>query len=257
MKTKICIAIGLAIAAITFVFAQNNNRSAIELPEEIKQLEQLAEEGDTIALHKLLRFYDENVPIYWEVEDYVDASGSEDSIPEEEDPTPEEEDPAATIDPELEALYTARIEYWLDKGLAMNDPVAIYIKGMRLYDSLEESEALEYLTKSAANGYAKAALYCGSTYYNQGDFDNAIKYLMIAHNSGETSAGWHLAMCFVAEGKKGYRQKAIKYLRYSALHDYPEAVLEMKRIEPSNKIWAQKADSLKIEFSDFPIIPEE
>jgi tetratricopeptide (TPR) repeat protein len=250
MKTKICIAIGLAIAAIAFVFAQNNNRSKIELPEEIKQLEQIAEDGDTVALHKLLRFYDENAPIYLEVEDYVDASGSEDSIPEEEDP-------AATIDPELEALYNARIEYWLEKGLAMNDPVAIYIKGMRLYDSLEESEALEYLTKSANNGYAKAALYCGSTYYDLGDFNNAIKYLMIAHNSGETSAGWHLAMCFVAEGKKGYRQKAIEYLRYSALHDCPEAVLEMKRIEPSNKIWAQKADSLKIDFSDFPIIPEE
>lgn len=182
MKTKICIAIGLAIAAITFAFAQNNNRSKIELPEEIKQLEQIAEDGDTIALHKLLRFYDENVPIYLEVEDYVDASGSD-------DPTPEEEDPAATIDPELEALYNARIEYWLDKGLAMNDPVAIYIKGMRLYNSLELSEALEYLTKSADNGYAKAALYCGARYYDQGDLDNAIKYLMFAHNSGETSAG--------------------------------------------------------------------
>lgn len=64
-------------------------------------------------------------------------------------------------------------------------------------------------------------------------------------------------MCFVAEGKKGYRQKAIEYLRYSALHDCPEAVLEMKRIEPSNNIWTHKVDSLKIDFYDFPIIPEE
>ena len=46
-------------------------------------------------------------------------------------------------------------------------------------------------------------------------------------------------------------------MRHAAMHDYPEAVSEMRRIEPKNEIWQHKADSLEIDFPDFPIIPDE
>lgn len=39
--------------------------------------------------------------------------------------------------------------------------------------------------------------------------------------------------------------------------NYPEAVVKMQSIEPANKVWQQKADSLEIDFPDFPIIPDE
>lgn len=43
-------------------------------------------------------------------------------------------------------------------------------------------------------------------------------------------------------------------MRHAAILNYPEAVLEMKRIEPENPVWIKKADSLEIDFPDFPII---
>ena len=46
-------------------------------------------------------------------------------------------------------------------------------------------------------------------------------------------------------------------MRHSAMLNYPEAVSEMRRIEPQNKTWQHKADSLEIDFPDFPIIPDE
>lgn len=46
-------------------------------------------------------------------------------------------------------------------------------------------------------------------------------------------------------------------MRHAAILDYPEAVSEMRRIEPDNEIWHHKADSLEIDFPDFPIIPDE
>ena len=64
-------------------------------------------------------------------------------------------------------------------------------------------------------------------------------------------------MCYAAGiGTSPDREKAIEAMRHSAMMNYPEAVLEMQRIEPDNKVWQHKADSLDIQFSDFPIISD-
>ena len=64
-------------------------------------------------------------------------------------------------------------------------------------------------------------------------------------------------MCYYKGlGTVADKEKAVEVLRHSALLDYPEAVLEMKRIEPENFLWQTKADSLEIDFPDFVIIDE-
>lgn len=250
MKTKIIIAVALVVVIITVAFAQNNKSSVAELPDEVKQWELMAENGDTASLHKLLRFYDENAMEFIEVAEIIDSDGNEVSQAEVEAINEENRHQA-----EESAKYAERLEYWLAKGLAMDGPVATYIKGMRLYYT-DETQALEYLAKSADSGNSQAALYCGSAYFNQGQIDKAIKYQAIAYNAGVPSAGWHLAMCLARFGDESDIEDAIEYMRHSAMLDYPEAVLEMKRIEPTNKLWQQKADSLEIDVADFPIIPK-
>lgn len=256
MKTKIFIALALCITIIAFAFAQNNSNS-VELPDEVREWERLAEMGDTIAMHKLLRFYDDNSPVDIEVVEVIEVESDDEYLDTAivVDDTIEC-DTVAVIPDEMEIYYSARLEYWLSKGLEINDPIATYIKGMRLYYT-DETQALEYLVKSADCGNSQAALYCGSAYFNQGHIDKAIKYQAIAYNAGVPSAGWHLAMCLARNGDDASIEKAVEYMRHSAMLDYPEAVLEMKRIEPTNKLWQQKADSLEIDFADFPIIPTE
>jgi len=262
MKTKILLAVTLIVAAAAVLWAQNTVSHAPELPDEVKEWERLAEKGDTVALHKLLSFYDNNAPVYVEVEEVIEVDDeSGDSIVSYGDTIVAEDDIVCDtvtqyIDAETEALYNSRLDYWLSKGLTMNDPVATYIMGMRLYYT-DEVHALQYLSKSAESGNAQAALFCGSAYFNQGQLDKANKYLTIAYNAGVPSAGWHLAMCHVQRGNETDIKKAIEYLRHSAELDYPEAVLEMRRIEPTNPIWQHKVDSLEISFPDFPIIPTE
>lgn len=251
MKTKIIISVALVVAIITIAYAQNNNNNVAELSGDVKQWELMAEQGDTACLHKLLRFYDENAMEFIEVAEIIDSDGNEVSQAEVEAINEENRHQA-----EESAKYAERLEYWLAKGLAMDDPVATYIKGMRLYYT-DEMQALEYLSISADSGNSQAALYCGSAYFNQGQIDKAIKYQAIAYNAGVPSAGWHLAMCLARFGDESDIEDAIEYMRHSAMLDYPEAVLEMKRIEPTNKLWQQKADSLEIDFADFPIIPIE
>ena len=160
-----------------------------------------------------------------------------------------EGDSMVSISEEMEAIYSARLEYWLAKGVEINDPVATYIKGMRLYYT-DESASLQYLAKSAQSGNGRAALFCGSAFFNQGDIEMARKYQIIAYKANEPSAGWHLAM------SEPDRDRAIEFMRKSAILNYPEAVLEMKRIEPNNRIWKHKVDSLEIDFPDFPIITD-
>lgn len=255
MKTKIILSLTLIAAAITMIWAQSNETSKASLPNEIKKLELLAETGDTAALHKLIVFYDDNAPVYLEVEEVVE-------IEEVDGEWIAVADTAACdsvipyIEPDIEALYTSRLEYWLEKGLAINDPVALATKGNRLYYE-DEGKAIEYLGKAAEMGDGRAALFCGSACYNQGRGDEAFKYLTMAYNLGQPSAGWHLAMCYsFGVGTEPNREEAIAHLRHSAIMNYPEAVLEMKRIEPTNKIWQHKADSLQIDFSNLPIIAE-
>ena len=152
-------------------------------------------------------------------------------------------------------LYSDRLDYWLEKGIAINDPVALATKGMRMYYT-DEAKAIVYLSKAADEGNAQAALFCGSACLNQGKGEDAFKYLSIAYKLGAPSAGWHLAMCYSAGiGIEPNREKAIEVMRHAALLNYPEAVSEMRRIEPGNKVWQYKADSLEIDFPDFPIIP--
>lgn len=107
----------------------------------------------------------------------------------------------------------------------------------------------------AENGDSQAALMCGSACFNQGKGKEAFKYLNMAYEMGVPSAGWHLAMCYSnGFGTEVNKEKAIEVLRHSALLNYSEAVLEMKRIEPNNLLWQNKTDSLKIDFPVFEII---
>ena len=158
------------------------------------------------------------------------------------------------VNDKLQALYSERLHYWLNKGMAIEDPVAKNIKGRRLYYE-DETAAIPYLAEMAENGDSQAALLCGSACFNQGKGKKAFKYLNMAYEMGVPSAGWHLAMCYSRGfGTEVNKEKAIEVLRHSALLNYPEAVLEMKRIEPNNLLWQNKADSLKIDFPDFEII---
>ena len=76
-----------------------------------------------------------------------------------------------------------RLNYWLDKGLAIGDPMALAAMGMRLYYEDEEA-AIVYLSKAADAGNAQAALFCGSACRNQGKGDDAFKYLTKAYELG-------------------------------------------------------------------------
>ena len=213
----------------------------------MKQWESQAEHGDTVALHKLLRYLDENAPTYVEMQEVISGEG--------EDITDEVLNDSTTVSDEVFAnLCTERLEYWLAKGLALNDLVAISIKGLRDYHNHEES-AIEYLSKAAEAGDSQAALFCGSACFNHGRYEEAAKYLTLAYDGEVPSAGWHLAMCYsIGLGVEQNKTKAIEYLRHSAMMDFPEAVLEMKRIDSSNPLWSHKVDSLEIDFLDFPII---
>jgi len=250
MKTKIFLAIALMVAIIAVAFAQNGNEDVAKLQNEVKEWEIQAEQGDTAALHKLLRYLDENAVIYVEVEEVISADG--------EDITDEVlNDSPTLVDEEFSNFCAARLEYWIEKGLALKDPVAISIKGQRDYYNDEEA-SIESLANAAEAGDSQAALFCGSACFNQGRYVEAVKYLTLAYDAGVPSAGWHLAMCYsVGLGVEKNNTKAIEYLRHSAMMDYPEAVLEMKRIDPSNPLWSHKVDSLDIDFPDFPIIQPE
>ena len=120
-----------------------------------------------------------------------------------------------------------------------------------------EATAIQYLSDLAEKGDGEAALYCGSACFNQGKGEEAFKYLTMAYEMDIPSAGWHLAMCYSRGfGIEKNKEKAIEVLKHSALLNYPEAVMEMKRIEPNNQLWQNKADSLEIDFPDFIIINE-
>lgn len=219
----------------------------ISIPFEIRDLESRAEKGDTAVMHRLIEYYNENAVIYLEVVEVVDAEGNWIDLDEPLNET--------SPNDEFSDYCSARLEYWLAKGISMNDPIAIAVKGFNLYYT-DEREAIRYLSKAAENGDGRGALFCGSACMNQENYVDAVKFLLQAYELGIPSAGWHLAMIYSAGlGVESNRDKAINYLKHSAILNYPEAVLEMKRIEPYNPLWSHKADSLEIDFADFPIIP--
>lgn len=233
------------LCGIFLMWGTNNVSSKPELSFELATLEKQAENGDTAALHKLLNFYDNNSEIIVEVVEAIDPNGNE---------IIEVDNNEESIDNNLNDLYLERLHYWLNKGLAVNDPLAKRIKVMRSYYD-DESGAIPYLAEMAENGDGQAALFCGSACFNQGKGPEAFKYLTMAYDRGVPSAGWHLAMCYSRGfGTEKNKEMAIEVLKQSALLDYPEAVKEMKRIEPNNILWKNKADSLEIDFPDFVII---
>lgn len=248
MKNIIITMIVIASIVSVAIYAQTDKKIT-DGNKEIAKWETLAEQGDTAAMHRLIEFYDEKSTIYVEVEEVIEPDGYE--------WTEEEVDSlnlANKNNADMTELYSDRLDYWLDKGIAMNDPIALATKGMRLY-SQDEAEAVYYLSKAADAGNTQAALFCGSAYLNQSRGEEAFKYLSLAYKLGAPSAGWHLAMCYSdGIGTEPNRDKAIKVMRHAAILNYPEAVSEMRRIEPNNQIWQHKADSLDITFPDFPII---
>ena len=251
MKKIIIIAvIAIASIAVMAIYAQKNEKVTID-DERLINLEALAEQGDTAAMHRLIEFYDENSSVYVEVEEVIEPDGTEWSAAEVDSLNLANKNNA-----EMTKLYSDRLDYWLEKGIAMNDPVALATMGMRMYYT-DEANAIVYLSKAADAGNAQAALFCGSACLNQGKGEDAFKYLSIAYRLGAPSAGWHLAMCYSAGiGTEPNREKAIEVMRHAALLNYPEAVSEMRRIEPGNIVWQNKADSLEIDFPDFPIRPD-
>lgn len=251
MKKIIIAVIAIASIASMAIYAQKNGKVTID-DERLIKLESLAEQGDTAAMHKLIEFYDENSSVYVEVEEVIEPDGTEWSAAEVDSLNLENKNNA-----DMTKLYSERLDYWLEKGIAINDPVALATKGMRMYYE-DEANAIVCLSKAADAGNAQAALFCGSACLNQGKGEDAFKYLSIAYKLGAPSAGWHLAMCYSSGiGTEPNREKAVEVMRHAALLNYPEAVSEMRRIEPGNKIWQHKADSLEIDFPDFPIIPDE
>ena len=238
----------VAIIGIT-IYAQNRESSYPE-DKQLKEWEQLAEKGDTAAIHRLIEFYDENSSIYVEVEEVVEADGTEWGATEVDSLNSTNKTNA-----EMTQQYAERLEYWQNKGIVLNDPIALLTKGIRLYYE-DEPAAIEFLSRAADAGSAQAALFCGSACLNQGKGDEAFKYLSLAYKLGAPSAGWHLAMCYSAGiGTEPNKDKAIEVMRHAAMMNYPEAVSEMRRVEPTNPVWQYKADSLNIDFPDFPIIP--
>lgn len=251
MKKIIIAMIAIASIVCMAIYAQTSERVTVK-DERLIQLESLAEQGDTAAMHRLIEFYDENSTVYVEVEEVIESDGTEWSAAEVDSLNLANKNNA-----EMTKLYSDRLDYWLEKGIAMNDPVALATMGMRMYYT-DEANAIVYLSKAADEGNAQAALFCGSACLNQGRGEDAFKYLSIAYRLGAPSAGWHLAMCYSGGiGTKPNREKAIEVMRHAAILNYPEAVSEMRRIEPGNNVWQNKADSLEIDFPDFPIIPDE
>lgn len=248
INKRILIILPCVLFGLFLIWGANNIASKPQLSAELKALEKQAENGDTVALHKLLNFYDDSSEIYVEVVEAIDAYGNEIEFNDIKE---------GSYDNSLNELYLERLHYWLNKGLTSNDPVAKSITGRRLYYE-DETAAIPYLAEMAENGDSQAALFCGSACFNQGKaMSEAFKYLTMAYEMGVPSAGWHLAMCYSRGfGTEQNKEKAIEVLKHSALLDYPEAVLEMKRIEPNNTLWQNKADSLEIDFPDFVIIDE-
>lgn len=174
MKKILLSGIAIALIASFAIYAQIRKNRIDEDPQ-LAKWEKLAEQGDTAAMHRLIEFYDENSVECVEIEAACDAYGNEldaDSINSEN-----------KKNAQMSKEYSERLNYWLDKGLAIGDPMALAAMGMRLYYEDEEA-AIVYLSKAADAGNAQAALFCGSACRNQGKGDDAFKYLTKAYELG-------------------------------------------------------------------------
>lgn len=127
MKKIIIAVIAIASIAVMAIYAQTNENVTVD-NEKLIKLESLAEQGDTAAMHRLIEFYDENSSVYVEVEEVIEPDGTEWSAAEVDSLNLANKNNA-----EMTKLYSDRLDYWLEKGLAINDPVALATKGMRMY----------------------------------------------------------------------------------------------------------------------------
>lgn len=123
LNKRFLLILSCVICGIFLILGANYISSRPQLDPELKTLEKLAENGDTVSLHKLLNYYNDNSEIYVEVVEAIDSYGNE--IIDEDQNEP--------IDNSVNELYLERLYYWLNKGLAINDPVAKRITGMRIY----------------------------------------------------------------------------------------------------------------------------
>lgn len=198
MKKFIIAVIAIASIAVMAIYAQTNENVTVD-NEKLIKLESLAEQGDTAAMHRLIEFYDENSSVYVEVEEVIEPDGTEWSAAEVDSLNLANKNNA-----EMTKLYSDRLDYWLEKGLAINDPVALATKGMRMYYD-NETDAIVYLSKAAEAGNAQAALFCGSACLNQGKGEDAFKYLSIAYRYRCTKC--RLASCHVLFRRNRHRTK--------------------------------------------------
>lgn len=165
MKKFITLSIVIvAVIGIT-IYAQNGESSSPEY-KQLKEWEQLAEKGDTAAMHRLIEFYDENSSIYVEVEEVIETDGYEWTATEIDSLNTSNKTNA-----KMTQQHGERLEYWLNKGIVLNDPIALLTKVIRLYYE-DDPTAIEFLSRAADAGSAQAALFCGSACLNQGNGDD-------------------------------------------------------------------------------------
>lgn len=201
MRIIAIFAIAVSLITAVAVYAETgHNKTGNDV--QLAKWEKLAAQGDTVALHRLMEFFNENARYCIEREltesekEHYKRIGIDNATD--------------TIEVITNEHYVERLDYWLNKALATHDPLASFIKGMQLYYE-DEAEAIPYLSKAADAGYAQAVLFCGSACLNLRRGEEAFKYLSQAFNSGIPSAGWHLAMCYAAGiGTKPDRDKLSK-----------------------------------------------
>ena len=122
MKKIIFTVIAIASIACVVIYARINDKG-VGSNGQVAQWEKLAERGDTAAMHRLIEFYDENSTDFVEVESIIEPDGTE---------LPAEEVDSINLvnenNAEMTSMYSDRLEYWLEKGIAMNDSVALATK---------------------------------------------------------------------------------------------------------------------------------
>ena len=152
MKTKIFLAIALMVAIIAVAFAQNGKEDVAKFPNEVNEWEIHAEQGDTAALHKLLRYLDENAVIYVEVEEVISADG--------EDITDEVlNDSTTLVDEEFSNLCAA--ETLQDTAIAGKVLTLAYIRLHKTDDAKKVLAIMRERLSEEPEDYRETIKWCG------------------------------------------------------------------------------------------------
>ena len=231
----------LFITALSACAAIVSAQGQIPGADDIKRLEQMAETGDTAALHRVLEYYDINAPV-------VLAAVSEEGIGYDDvcqDTTKTTTPPPPDTGTATSDYFTSRLQYWLEKGLANNDPLATYITGIRLYDK-NDAKAMSYLERAAEMGNVDAMMFCGSIYFDAGSIDKAIKYYDLAYKKDVPCAGWKLAGCYIKTGQYRF-DETFDVIYKSANLGCPDAVRMMIKTDPGNPKWRELYERMELE----------